>query len=50
VVRVYISSSSSSSSLSSSFGHEVRPKNDLFWPHDFIRLEVSLMVVQVFIF
>jgi hypothetical protein len=35
---------------SSSSGHEVRPINDLFLPHDFIRLVVSLMVVQVFAF
>jgi hypothetical protein len=34
-------------SSSSSSCHEVRPINDLFLPHDFIRLAVSLMVVQV---
>jgi len=30
--------------------HEVRSINDLFRPHDFIRLVVSSMVVQVFFF
>jgi hypothetical protein len=37
------------SSSSSSSGHDLRPINDLFRPHDFIQI-VSLMVVQVFFF
>jgi len=32
----------------SSSDHEVRPINDLFRPHDFIRPVVSLMVMKVF--
>jgi len=39
---------SSSSSRTSS--QEVRPLNDQFRPHDYIRLIVSLMVVQIFFF
>jgi len=35
---------------SSSSGHEVRPINDLFRPHDCIRPVVSLVVVQVVFF
>jgi len=34
----------------SSSGHEVRPINDLFRPHDCIRSVVPLMVIQVFLF
>jgi len=41
---VYFSSSSSSSSSSS--GYKVRPINDLFGLHDYIRLVSSLTVVQ----
>jgi hypothetical protein len=36
--------------MSFSSGHEVRSLNDLFRPHDYIRLLVPLMVVQVFLF
>jgi len=31
-------------------GHEVRPINDLFQSHDYIRPVVSLIVVHVFVF
>jgi hypothetical protein len=31
-------------------GHEFRPTNDLFRPHDCVRLVVPLTVVQVFVF
>jgi hypothetical protein len=31
-------------------GHEVRPINDLFRPHDYIHPVLSLTVVQVFFF
>jgi hypothetical protein len=33
---------------SSSSGHEIRPRNDLFRRHDHIYLAISLRVVQVF--
>jgi hypothetical protein len=35
---------------SSYYGQEDGPMNGLFRPHDFIRLVVSLMVIQVFFF
>jgi len=34
----------------SSYGHEVRPINDLFQPRDCIRVVVSLAVLQAFVF
>jgi hypothetical protein len=44
-LMLHIISSSSSSSSSSSACNEVRPINDLFRLHDFIRLVASLMAV-----
>jgi hypothetical protein len=32
------------------FDHEVRPMNGLFRAHDYIRLVVCYMIVQVFVF
>jgi hypothetical protein len=40
----------SSFSFSFSSYRGVRPINDLFLPHDYIRTVVSLIVVQVFFF
>jgi hypothetical protein len=37
-----------SSSSSSSSGQEIRPKNDLFRPHDCMTPVVSLMIIHIF--
>jgi len=36
--------------VTSAAAYEVRPINDLFWPHDYIRPVVSLTVIQIVAF